>query len=99
MKTLYLVPVVELPIWSNTPLSKIIDILNYACADWNSKKDTLHKDWKEHLQYFISLNGLDKIKDENSDNTFFMGFGGSHFYVHNLNGERCYVIYEKIFQF
>lgn len=92
--TSLLIPVVERQIWPDSPLAKIVDVLNYAVAEFNQGK--ISKTWREHLQSYMQMNQLDKIRSNDPETLgqqFQMGFGGSHFWVHDMTGEMAYIIY------
>jgi len=89
-----LIPVIERQIWPGSPLAKIVDTLNYAVAEYNQGK--LSSSWDVHLMNYIRMNQLDKVRSQEAGTLgreFQMGFGGSHFWLHDQTGERAYVIY------
>ena len=95
----YLIPTVERPIWPGSPLSKIIDVLNYVCANYNGHNGGSEDNedlWKRDVDAAIYMNNLREIGGEiDPEQKFGMGFGGNHFWVHNLHGERVYIIYAR----
>lgn len=102
MKNEKLIFVIEKPAWIDTPLAKAIDIIGYAVGTFNSEVDrspysTGKDSWGAYLTAIIRFNkeAFDYIETDQEvlHDRFIWGFSGSHFYLHDLMGERVVMVY------
>jgi hypothetical protein len=102
-----LVLTIEKPYFEDSPFAVCADIISYAVGTFNSDVDrspysTGKENWKHYVDQFVKANEEaftkpklildDEQKSELKRDYFLTGFGGSHFFVQDLMGERMIIV-------
>lgn len=93
---------IETPYFDDTAMGRIAECLMYATGIYNGNLANKmfpsndydyyqSNNWKSLIKGFIKLNGIDT---QCSIYGFNYGFGGTHFWLHDTNGDRILMIYE-----
>ena len=98
-----LILTIERPISAHSPLAKCLDVVSYATGTYNSDWDgspytTGKKLWKNYIDECVKANRevFDKPKIDKElglkRDYFLYGYGGSHFFLQDLNGNRVLTV-------